>query len=66
MSYGLNILAFFCIYLLVTTEYNFFQATRRAASAGLGARGANLVAEEGATYKECVKKTMFARFHDIE
>nr|KAG5691464.1 hypothetical protein BaRGS_017307 [Batillaria attramentaria] len=42
------------------------ETQRRAAQAGLGARGANIVAEEGATYKDCVKKTMFARFHDVE
>ncbi|XP_076447925.1 RNA-binding protein 5-like [Babylonia areolata] len=42
------------------------ETQRRAASAGLGARGADIVAEEGATYKENVKKTLFARYNETE
>ena len=47
-------------------NWDFVQTQRRAATAGLGARGADVVAEEGATYKENVKKTLFARYNDAE
>ena len=43
-----------------------FQTQRRAATAGLGVRGADIVAEEGATYKENVKKTLFARYNETD
>jgi len=42
------------------------ETKRRSATAGLGARGADIVAEEGATYKENVKKTLFARYNDVD
>jgi hypothetical protein len=44
------------------------EATRRQRSAGLGASGSRTVANilPGDSYKECVKKTMFARFHELD
>ncbi|KAL8563755.1 hypothetical protein ACOMHN_058271 [Nucella lapillus] len=42
------------------------ETQRRAATAGLGAKGADILAEEGATYKENVKKTLFARYNETE
>lgn len=42
------------------------ETQRRAANAGLGAQGADIVAEEGATYKENVKKTLYARYKELE
>ncbi|XP_064604208.1 RNA-binding protein 5-like [Liolophura sinensis] len=42
------------------------QAQRRVVQAGLGARGSNVTSAPGDTYKDAVKKTMFARYHEIE
>lgn len=42
------------------------QAQRRSVSAGLGVRGANIVSDAGDSYKTAVKKTMFARYHELE
>ncbi|XP_014769656.1 RNA-binding protein 5 isoform X3 [Octopus bimaculoides] len=41
-------------------------AQRRLASAGLGARGANIVCDVSDSYKTAVKKSMFARYHELE
>lgn len=41
-------------------------ATKRQAQAGLGAPGSAYNIEPGVTYKDCVKKTMFARYHELE
>lgn len=42
------------------------EASRRSAGAGLGMRGANVVAGAGDTYKDAVKKTMFARYNEMD
>ena len=44
------------------------EATRRQSQAGLGARGSRNVAniQPGDSYKDCVKKTLFARFHELD
>jgi len=44
------------------------EATRRQQSAGLGAKGSTVVPDlqPGDNYKTCVKKTMFARYHDLD
>ena len=41
------------------------QAERRAATAGLGMAGSTSGAVAGDTYKDCVKKTMFARYKEL-
>jgi len=42
------------------------QANHRAAAAGLGMPGSQYGAMVGDTYKECVKKTCFARFNEMQ
>ncbi|KAF0289041.1 RNA-binding protein 5 [Amphibalanus amphitrite] len=41
------------------------EAERRATSAGLGMAGSTTGAVAGDTYKDCVKKTMFARYKEM-
>ena len=43
-----------------------FQAERRNATAGLGMRGANYNIEDTDNYKDALRKTMFARYKEIE
>uniref|UniRef100_A0A0B7APJ4 RNA-binding protein 5 n=2 Tax=Arion vulgaris TaxID=1028688 RepID=A0A0B7APJ4_9EUPU len=42
------------------------EAKRRNQMAGLGARGANLVTDVGDNYRVALKKTMFARYSEME
>ncbi|XP_005096261.1 RNA-binding protein 5 [Aplysia californica] len=42
------------------------EAQRRNQMAGLGARGANVVADVGDNYRDALKKTMFARYNEVE
>ncbi|KAL5014288.1 hypothetical protein ScPMuIL_008558 [Solemya velum] len=42
------------------------EAERRAMTAGLGMRGSNYGATAGDSYKDALKKTMYARFHEQE
>ncbi|XP_041347770.1 RNA-binding protein 5-like isoform X2 [Gigantopelta aegis] len=42
------------------------EAKRRVQTAGLGAKGANIIPDAGDTYKESVKKTMFARYQEMD
>ncbi|XP_069703228.1 RNA-binding protein 5-like [Periplaneta americana] len=41
------------------------QAEHRVSTAGLGAKGGTFGALPGETYKDCVKKMMFARYHEL-
>ena len=43
----------------------FVQAQRRTIGAGLGASGSTVQLEPGDTYKDAVKKTMMARFQEM-
>lgn len=45
---------------------NPIEAERRAQAAGLGMRGANYGTTAGDDYRESVKKTMFARYHEMD
>jgi len=45
---------------------NLVEANHRAAAAGLGMPGSQYGAMVGDTYKECVKKTCFARFNEMQ
>jgi RNA-binding protein 5/10 len=42
------------------------QASRRTMGAGLGASGSTVQLDPNDTYKDAVKKTMFARFHEMD
>merc|ERR1719239_41859 len=42
------------------------EAQRRNQMAGLGARGANVVADVGDNYRDALKKTMFARYNEVD
>lgn len=41
------------------------QTEHRASTAGLGAKGGTYGALPGETYKDCVKKMMFARYQEL-
>ncbi|PSN32435.1 hypothetical protein C0J52_22991 [Blattella germanica] len=41
------------------------QAEHRVSTAGLGAKGGTYGAQPGETYKDCVKKMMFARYQEL-
>lgn len=43
-----------------------FKAKRRNQMAGLGARGANVVADVGDNYRDALKKTMYARYNEMD
>lgn len=43
----------------------FTQTEHRATTAGLGAKGGTYGALPGETYKDCVKKMMFARYQEL-
>lgn len=45
---------------------NPIEAERRAQAAGLGMRGSNYGTTAGDDYRESVKKTMFARYHEMD
>ncbi|CAL1544231.1 unnamed protein product [Lymnaea stagnalis] len=42
------------------------EARRRNQMAGLGARGANVVADVGDNYRDALKKTMYARYNEMD
>ncbi|XP_059161328.1 RNA-binding protein 5-like isoform X2 [Physella acuta] len=42
------------------------EAKRRNQMAGLGARGANVVADVGDNYRDALKKTMYARYNEMD
>jgi len=42
------------------------EARRRNQMAGLGAPGAKVVAEVGDNYRDALKKTMFARYNEVD
>ena len=42
------------------------QAERRNQSAGLGMKGSKVNIEEGDNYKMALKKTLFARYNDLD
>ena len=44
----------------------FGQARRRNQMSGLGARGANIAADVGDSYRDALKKTMFARYNEAD
>lgn len=44
----------------------YFQAMRRQQSAGLGSRGSNYQINPGDSYKDSLKKVMFARYQEME
>ena len=44
----------------------FFQAMRRQQSAGLGSRGSNYHINPGDSYKDSLKKVMYARYQEME
>ena len=51
---------------LICSSFGHFQAQLRTKGAGLGTKGSNYNLTASDTYKDAVRKAMFARFTEIE
>lgn len=47
------------------TNVSWSQAEQRVSTAGLGSKQSTYTPLPGETYKDCVKKMMFARYHEL-